>query len=202
MSERMKDEKDTAKEVHEETEIIEEVEDDKLDKKKEKKKSEKQKLAEEIETLKLENLRLNEKSLRAIADAENFKKRMLTERDNEKKYSNQYLIEELLPALDQLKLIVNLEVEDPNLKNYLIGFKMISDQIFNILEKDGLKQIITKDQKFDPKYHYATEKQSDKSKEEHIILATTQTGYMYKERIIRPAMVIVNEWSDENGNNK
>jgi len=201
MSEKMKDEKDTVKEFETE-EIFESVEDEKTDKKKEKKKSEKQKLFEEIEALKLENLRLNEKSLRAIAETENFKKRMIQERDNERKYSNQYLIEELLPALDQLNLIVNLNVEDPTLKNYLIGFKMINDQIFNILEKDGLKQIVTKDQKFDPKYHYATEKQSDKTKEEQIILATTQTGYMYKERIIRPAMVIVNEWSDENGNNE
>lgn len=201
MSEKMKDEKDTVKEF-ETDEILESVEDEKTDKKKEKKKSEKQKLFEEIEALKLENLRLNEKSLRAIAETENFKKRMVQERDNERKYSNQYLIEELLPALDQLNLIVNLNVEDPTLKNYLIGFKMINDQIFNILEKDGLKQIVTKDQKFDPKYHYATEKQSDKTKEEQIILATTQTGYMYKERIIRPAMVIVNEWSDENGNNE
>lgn len=197
----MKDEKDTIKEF-ETDEILESVEDEKTDKKKEKKKSEKQKLFEEIEALKLENLRLNEKSLRAIAETENFKKRMIQERDNERKYSNQYLIEELLPALDQLNLIVNLNVEDPTLKNYLIGFKMINDQIFNILEKDGLKQIVTKDQKFDPKYHYATEKQSDKTKDEQIILATTQTGYMYKERIIRPAMVIVNEWSDENGNNE
>ena len=197
----MKDEKDTVKEFETE-EIFESVEDEKTDKKKEKKKSEKQKLFEEIEALKLENLRLNEKSLRAIAETENFKKRMIQERDNERKYSNQYLIEELLPALDQLNLIVNLNVEDPTLKNYLIGFKMINDQIFNILEKDGLKQIVTKDQKFDPKYHYASEKQSDKTKEEQIILATTQTGYMYKERIIRPAMVIVNEWSDENGNNE
>ncbi len=197
----MKDEKDTVKEFETE-EILESVEDEKTDKKKEKKKSEKQKLSEEIEALKLENLRLNEKTLRAIAETENFKKRMIQERDNERKYSNQYLIEELLPALDQLNLIVNLNVEDPTLKNYLIGFKMINDQIFNILEKDGLKQIVTKDQKFDPKYHYATEKQSDKTKEEQIILATTQTGYMYKERIIRPAMVIVNEWSDENGNNE
>jgi len=197
----MKDEKDTVKEFETE-EIFESVEDEKTDKKKEKKKSEKQKLSEEIEALKLENLRLNEKTLRAIAETENFKKRMIQERDNERKYSNQYLIEELLPALDQLNLIVNLNVEDPTLKNYLIGFKMINDQIFNILEKDGLKQIVTKDQKFDPKYHYATEKQSDKTKEEQIILATTQTGYMYKERIIRPAMVIVNEWSDENGNNE
>lgn len=201
MSEKMKDEKDTVKEF-ETDEILESVEDEKTDKKKEKKKSEKQKLFEEIEALKLENLRLNEKSLRAIAETENFKKRMIQERDNERKYSNQYLIEELLPALDQLNLIVNLNVEDPTLKNYLIGFKMINDQIFNILEKDGLKQIVTKDQKFDPKYHYATEKQSDKTKDEQIILATTQTGYMYKERIIRPAMVIVNEWSDENGNNE
>lgn len=182
----------------------EETQDDVVqeEKKKTKKKSEKQKMLEEIDELKLENFRLSEKALRAIADAENYKKRIQHEREIEKKYSNQYLIEELIPMLDQFRVVVNMDVENEALKNYLIGFKMINDSLFNILEADGLTVIDAVGKKFDPKYHFATETTKDESMEKGIVIRQTQTGYMYKERIIRPAMVVVNEWSDENGNNK
>ncbi len=174
----------------------------KVSKEKPKKKTEKELLIDENEALKLENSELAEKALRAIAELENFKKRMISEKENERKYFNMYLIEKLIPALDQFSIVVNLEVESKELKNYLVGFKMINDQIFQILADDGLKVIETKDKMFDPKIHYAQEKQKDLTKEKGLILNTIQTGYMYKQRIIRPAMVVVNEWSDENGNDK
>ena len=101
-----------------------------------------------------------------------------------------------------MNIVVNGNVENPELKNYLIGFKMINDQIFDILEEEGLKLIKTDGEKFDPMYHYAVEKEEDKEKENGIILKTTQTGYLFKDRVIRPAMVTVNEWSEENGKNK
>jgi molecular chaperone GrpE len=101
-----------------------------------------------------------------------------------------------------LNIVVNGNVENPELKNYLSGFKMINDQIFDILEEEGLKLIKTDGEKFDPMYHYAVEKEEDKEKENGIILKTTQTGYLFKDRVIRPAMVTVNEWSEENGKNK
>ncbi|NMA05793.1 MAG: nucleotide exchange factor GrpE [Acholeplasmataceae bacterium] len=196
-----KDIKDVNEEVLEETkeEVKEEI---KEEKEKKPKKKTKQDLEREIDELKLENLRLAEKVLKALADSENYKKRLNHEREIEKKYSNMYLIERLIPSLDQLRLVTSYNVEDEALKNYLIGFKMINDQLYQVLEDDGLKVVDGLNQKFDPKYHHAIEKVCDKERENGIIVSQTQVGYMYKERTIRPAMVVVNEWSDENGNNK
>ena len=100
--------------------------------------------------------------------------------------------------LDQLKKVVNVEVDDDKLKNYLIGFKMISNQIYQVLEDDGLKEIKALNEKFDPNYHYAVEKENNKEIEDGIITEVINIGYTYKERILRPAMVKVNEWSEEN----
>ena len=152
--------------------------------------------------MKLELLRLKEKNLQILADSENLKKRLKQEREQEKKYHNQYLIEKLLPALDRLRLVVNSNVSDEKLNNYLIGFKMINDEIFQTLANDGLTPIEAVGEMFDPKLHHALEKEVDKTKAKGIVLKQTLTGYKYKERIIRPAMVVVNDWSDENGNNK
>lgn len=159
-------------------------------------------LREENEEMKKELEELTEKALRAVAELENYKKRNEKAITENMKYYNMWLIEKLLLPLDQLNIVVNGNVENPELKNYLSGFKMINDQIFDILEEEGLKLIKTDGEKFDPMYHYAVEKEEDKEKENGIILKTTQTGYLFKDRVIRPAMVTVNEWSEENGKNK
>lgn len=158
-------------------------------------------LREENEEMKKELEELTEKALRAVAELENYKKRNEKALTENMKYYNMWLIEKLLLPLDQLNIVVNGNVENPELKNYLSGFKMINDQIFDILEEEGLKLIKTDGEKFNPMYHYAVEKE-DKEKENGIILKTTQTGYLFKDRVIRPAMVTVNEWSEENGKNK
>ena len=159
-------------------------------------------LREENEEMKKELEELTEKALRAVAELENYKKRNEKALTENMKYYNMWLIEKLLLPLDQLNIVVNGNVENPELKNYLSGFKMINDQIFDILEEEGLKLIKTDGEKFDPMYRYAVEKEEDKEKENGIILKTTQTGYLFKDRVIRPAMVTVNEWSEENGKNK
>lgn len=159
-------------------------------------------LREENEEMKKELEELTEKALRAVAELENYKKRNEKALTENMKYYNMRLIEKLLLPLDQLNIVVNGNVENPELKNYLSGFKMINDQIFDILEEEGLKLIKTDGEKFDPMYHYAVEKEEDKEKENGIILKTTKTGYLFKDRVIRPAMVTVNEWSEENGKNK
>lgn len=169
---------------------------------KEKKKSEKEKLKDEIESLKSEIASLKDHYLRERAELENYKKRIHQERINERKYASQNVIESLLGPLDQLKIVTNMTVDNDLLKNYLIGFKMINDQIFNILEQEGLKEIKAMHEMFDPNIHHAIDTVSDVEKPKGMILAVQQTGYQFKERVIRPAMVKVNEWSDENGNNK
>ncbi|HHT82581.1 MAG TPA: nucleotide exchange factor GrpE [Acholeplasmataceae bacterium] len=134
--------------------------------------------------------------LRNQADFENFKKRMNQERITDRKYAAMDLIHDLLIPLDQLRKVVSMEVDDPMLKNYLIGFKMINDQIYDQLEAYGLKEIKAVGETFDPKVHHAVEKDNNSDVENNIITEEIQKGYMYKDRILRPAMVKVNEWSE------
>eukprot|EP01156_Anaeramoeba_ignava_P006312 Anaeramoba_ignava/a348318_40.p3 GENE.a348318_40~~a348318_40.p3 ORF type:complete len:188 (+),score=44.77 a348318_40:1049-1612(+) len=142
---------------------------------------------------------LKEKLLREAAELENFKKRMQTERINERKFASKNLITDLLVHLDHLKIAVNMTTEDATLKNFLIGFKMISDSLYKVLEDDGLKEIDALNKQFDPKFHHAVEKEHENDKPNGINLKVVSKGYTYKDQLLRPAMVVVNEWSDENG---
>lgn len=162
------------------------------------KKAKKLKPQETIELLETEVKVLKEEYLKSKAELENYKKRINEERIQDRKYASTYLINDLLLPLDQLKKVVESDVEDAMLKNYLIGFKMINDQIYQVLEEDGLKEIKALGEMFDPNIHYAVEKENDKEKENGVILEVINVGYMYKERVLRPAMVKVNEWSEDN----
>ena len=176
----------------EKDEIIEEIEEtEKVDEKTKKEKKDKYK--EKILKFEEELKEAKDKFLRNAAELENFKKRTAQERILDRKYASSYLISDLLLPLEQLNKIVNLPTEDDVLKNFLIGFKMINDQLYNILESDGLKRIESVGKPFDPNFHHAIEKVVDETKDNNIIVEETQTGYMYKDRILRPAMVKVNE---------
>ncbi|VEU80900.1 nucleotide exchange factor GrpE [Haploplasma axanthum] len=175
-----------------ETKVKEETKEDKKQAKKHKKDNlEIEKLTEEVKLYK-------ESYLKSLAELENFKKRMNEEKIRDRKYAASNLITDLLMPLDQLKKVVEMETTDDKLKNFLIGFKMINDKIFDVLKDDGLNEIKSLNEKFDPNYHYAVEKENNKEKENGIVIEVIQNGYMYKDRILRPAMVKVNEWSENN----
>ncbi|MGE4319835.1 MAG: nucleotide exchange factor GrpE [Acholeplasmataceae bacterium] len=179
--------------------IVDEVQDLEKDHKKDKKTN---KYKEQLAERDKEIFKLKDQLLRNQAELENFKKRVQTERVNERKYASKNLIHDLLIPLDMLKMIVNTPTDDEKLKNYLIGFKMVNDQIFQVLESDGLKELEALNKQFDPNYHHAVDKVSDKEKTNGINVEVVQKGYTYKEQLLRPAMVKVNEWSDENGKDK
>ncbi len=192
----MEDEK-KEKQVQSE-EIAQEVEQQEEKPKKEKKNKHK----DQIESFEKEITQLKDKLLRNAAELENFKKRMTLERINDRKFASKNLIFDLLEPLDQMDKIVNMSTEDPMLKNFLYGFKMINDKFYQVLLDDGLKEIDALNKQFDPKYHHAIEKENQADKANGINLEVIQKGYMYKDQLLRPAMVKVNEWSDENGENK
>ena len=163
------------------------------------KKEKRNKHKEHVEALEQEIKNLNDKLLRNAAELENFKKRIQAERIQDRKYASKNLINDLLTPLDQLDRIVNLSTDNELLKNFLIGFKMVNDQLFNVLISDGMKEIEAMNKPFDPNIHHAIEKVSLKDKDNGIVIEVIQKGYIYKEQLLRPAMVKVNEWSEENG---
>lgn len=155
---------------------------------------------EKIEQLEQQVKELNDKYLRALAETENVKKRMQNERAIERKYAAANLASELLVPFEQFAKIVEFPTDNDLLKNFLIGFKMIKDQFQQVLENEGIKEIKALNEMFDPNIHHAIEKDSNKELPSGIITEVLQKGYYYKDRVLRPAMVKVNEWSeDQNG---
>ena len=163
------------------------------DTKKKTKKDEVAKLKEEIEKLKNDNLKLKEDYLRCLADMENTKRRLNEDALKQKKYASQGLIESLVTPVDMLDKVSSMETESTELQNFLVGFKMISKQLIDILEADGLKEIDAKGKVFDANFHHAIEKEHVDGVEPNIVLEVKQAGYMYKDRLLTPAMVKVSE---------
>lgn len=172
---------------------IPETEEKPKDKPKKTKKDEIAKLKEEIENLKNENLKIRDEYLRARADMENTKRRLNEDALKTKKYASQNLVESLVTPVDMLVKVSNMEQQNPEMNNFLIGFKMIAKQISDILEADGLKEIDALGKDFDPQIHHAIEKEHQDGVEPGKVIQVMQAGYMYKDRLLKPAMVKVSE---------
>ena len=149
-------------------------------------------LKEEIENLKKDLARANDKYLMTLAETENFRKRIEEEKIRDRKYASQRLLEKLVTSIDIFDKACNMQTDNDVLKNFLIGFQMIFNQIQNTLEEEGVKKIKT-NTLFDPRYHHAMETDYDETKEEGAILAVLKDGYMYKDRVLVAALVKVNK---------
>jgi len=141
---------------------------------------------------------LKDKMVRIQADAENRVKRNKAEADDDKKYALSNILTDLIDPLDQLNKVVNMQTDNELLKNFLIGFKMINNKVFDVLSANGVKKIVTLDKIFDPKYHNAIETINDSELKDNLIIEEFISGYMYKDRVLRPASVKVNIIKEEN----
>lgn len=178
----------------ENVDIVEEKEAFDSGNKKEKKniKKEIEELKEKIEELEEENKKLKDTYLRTLAETDNFKKRIDDERIRERKYQSQRLLEKLVSFTDIFDKACNAKYDDPMMQNFLLGFKMISDNIQNILSEEGVKKIKI-EKMFDPKFMQAMEVDYDPSKDEGEVLQVLKEGYMYKDRVLVYALVKVNK---------
>ncbi len=158
----------------------------------EEKKGKKVKKNKHLEELEQKVKLLEEETLRAKADLINYRKRKDEEVSNLLKYANADIIMSLLPVLDNFERVINNDVSD-DLKNYLEGFRLIYNQIKDILASNDVKEIEALDKEFDPVYHQSISMRKDESKESGIVLEVYQKGYTYKDKVLRPAMVIINE---------
>lgn len=199
----MKEENDITKKEFLEK-IDEKIEKLEKEEKKEKKKEEKlnkvhekevKKLTDEIDCLKQQLADSQEKLLRNTAELVNFKRRKELEISTMLKYANEDFVTELLPVIDNLERAIKLDDNDlsDEVSKFLSGFKMIFGNLNNILNKFEIKEIEALGVEFDPNYHQAVLMESDKDKPAGVVLEVLQKGYIYKDKVIRPAMVKVNE---------
>lgn len=131
--------------------------------------------------------------LRLRADFDNFRRRVNLDREAQEKYRAQKLITELLPALDNFERALAVKPEHEDTKSLLHGVEMVYNSMIAALESEGVSVIETVGQPFDPHVHQAVMMESDASAEANTVLAELQKGYKLKDRVIRPAMVKVNQ---------
>lgn len=149
----------------------------------------------EIEKLKNDLLVSNEKVLRVQAEMMNFKRRKEEETSMMLKYANEDILKSLLPVVDNFERGLKMDDNDlsDEVSKFLSGFKMIYTNIIEILNKNEVKEIEAEGIEFDPTVHQAVLMEHDENKPHGVILEVLQKGYIYKDKVIRPAMVKVNE---------
>ena len=175
-----------------ETNVDEVVEDKKT--KKDKKEKEILKLKEENQKLKDEISELKNSLLKVKAEEINFKKCLEEDKAKMISYANQKVLEKFVNHIDLFDKVVSYKPEDPALKNYLIGFEMINNNFKQVLEEEGVKKVVVEvGKELDPRYHQAFQTEWNEEYPEGVILQELQTGYVYKERLLRPALVKVNK---------
>ena len=149
----------------------------------------------EVLLLKEENELLKEKSLRITAEFMNFKNRTNLENEKLFKYEGEDLIKELLTVLDNFERAIKMDDKDlsDEVSKFLSGFKMIYANLMNILTQKEIKEIEADGLEFNPEFMDAVITEEDKEKPSNVVLEILQKGYIYKDKVIRPAMVKVNK---------
>ena len=155
--------------------------------KKEHKKDKKlEELQNEVNTLKDKNMRITAEMVNTIRRKDEETNRLL-------KYSNESLITELLPVIDNFERALNVDAKTVDVESYQKGMTMIYNSLKNILEKFEVKEIEAIDKEFDPSYHQAVMQEEKEGTKENIVIEVLQKGYTYKDKVIRPAMVKVSK---------
>ena len=132
--------------------------------------------------------------LRVAAEFDNFKKRAQREIEEFRKYANESLLRELLPVVDNLeRAITSTDAHDVSNACVVEGVKLTFQDILKILEKFGVKPILSVHQPFDPSFHQAMLQEEAKEVPENTVLKEMQRGYMIHDRLLRPAMVVVSK---------
>ncbi len=151
---------------------------------------------EQLEELKARAARADEhwdRLLRTAADLENFKKRAARERIETAQAAATALIQKLLPVLDHFEMAQSAAqtAQDDKLASLQAGVAMIQEQLKNTLAESGLEEIDASGKPFDPTWHEAVSQQETADVPEGHVVQQLRKGYKLRDRLLRPATVIV-----------
>ena len=134
-----------------------------------------------------------ERLLRTTADFDNFKKRAARERTEAIQFANAMLLQKLLPILDSfdMALAAAQSAKDEKTNSLQAGIVMVQSQIKSILAESGLEEIDAAGKSFDPAQHEAVSQQETSDVPEGQVVQQIRKGYKLRERLLRPAAVIV-----------
>ena len=138
-----------------------------------------------------------EQVLRTAADAENFKKRLQREKEEQTRYANESFMRELLTVIDNLERALEHSGTEASQGGLVEGLTMTLKGFLDTLARFGCTQVEATGKPFDPNFHEAVSQEESADHEPNTVLKELQKGYMLKERLLRPAMVLVSKLSSQ-----
>ena len=139
----------------------------------------------------------NDKFLRKAAEFENYKRRTENDQFNLLNYAAESFIVKLLPVIDDFeRSMEHIDDIDSN-KSVKDGIKLVYEKLLKLLNEQGVKKMQTKGEPFNVDYHDALMQRKDDSVPPHTVLEEIESGYLYRDKIIRHAKVIVSEESSD-----
>lgn len=154
--------------------------------------SELDQLKAEVAALTQKNKDLEDKYLRSEAEIQNAQRRYSKERANLVKYESQRLGKDILASVDNLERALQVKADDEASSQLKKGIEMTLEGLVRALKDNGIEEIKADGEKFDPTLHQAVQSvpaENDDQKD-HVV-QVLQKGYVYKDRTLRPAMVVV-----------
>jgi molecular chaperone GrpE len=134
--------------------------------------------------------RFRDLALRSQADFENYKKRAAREKEDAVKYANSSLLQRLVSILDNFELGLAAAKTESHQSPIYSGMVLVQKQLNDLLEENGLQAIEAEGKKFDPNVHEAIAHEPGEAPEGTVI-RQARRGYRFKDRLLRPARVVV-----------
>jgi molecular chaperone GrpE len=140
--------------------------------------------------------RFRDLALRSQADFENFRKRAAREKDDARKFANADFLERLIPIIDNFELGLTAAKGSGQGSAILTGMEMVARQLNDFLTQSGVEPIAAEGEKFDPNLHEAVAQEASATVPEGQILRQMRKGFKLRDRLLRPAAVVVSKGRD------
>ncbi len=138
---------------------------------------------------------LKDRELKAQAELENFRKRLLRDTEQQLKYALLPLVRDLVEVVDNLNRASDAATNSGSTDGLVAGVKLVQHQFHSVLAKYSCNPIESVGQPFDPNFHQAIAQQPSDQYAAGLIVLETSVGYVMHDRVVRPSMVIVSTGS-------
>ena len=150
-------------------------------------------IQEQMLQLKTERDKYKDIALRSVADLDNYRKRMAREKDEAIRFANASFLERLIPILDNFELGLQAAKAAGGQPAVVDGMSMVSRQLQDFLTSCGIETIDATGQPFNPNIHEAIAQEENAEVDEGRVIRQARKGYRLKDRLIRPANVVVSK---------
>jgi molecular chaperone GrpE len=149
-------------------------------------------LDEQVQQLQEAVREANDQLLRKAAEFENFRKRLVREKEESIKYANAALLNDIVPIIDDFERAIQSAADSKDFDAFHKGVSLIEKQMVSMLERNwGLKRFSANGELFDPEKHEAIAVEETDQHDSEVVLEDYQKGYLLHDRVLRPAKVKV-----------